>query len=432
MLRLQRTLAMLAILSVVAQPAQADITVWLDFTSDLQDGNGNQGANGQADWIQELNQATASAGVANFSTAERALIESEILSQLNTIYADYRVDFTTTDPGGSFDTIYFGVEPPQNGVLGFAPLDIGNQFTGQLTNVAPESFGFFIESGDARVDQIAEITAGLAGTAAHELGHSVGLLHHHVYSDPGITPATYANTNGLQNQYILATGSTGLTEQGRETLRSFSPFEQVMLDITGGSQAVFAGQDNDSLVLNPVFSDRGENNGADAGATIDTAYSLTSTVGETSGYDIWFAEADLDGSGADIDVFELTVTQPGQFSAHVYSSTLVYGPGAEFDPQIELLNSNGTVVASNDDVRYDGNTYDSGTVRSLDSFLNNITLANTGTYYLRVTGVADTEVGSNYWVVAAHSPEPSSFFLMLLAGTTMVNRRRKRHEAATA
>lgn len=413
--------------------SSAQITVWLDYITDNHDGSGGA-ANGTADWIEELNQATASAGVANFTPTERATIQSNIQSHLETMFADYNVSFTTTNPAGSHDTLYFGVE---SGALGFAPLDIGNQFTDQIANVAPASFGFFIESGDPRSAQISEISLGLAGTAAHELGHAFGLHHYHSYSNAGITPANYAATGGLQNNHIIATGSTGLDEIGRQTIRTFSPFSRLLYDISGGSASVFTGQDNDSLVTGGITSNTSENGtistlGTDAGSTIGTAFTMTLNSGPTSGMDIGFIEADLDSAGnTDVDVYKFTTTSPGSLLAQVFSTGLKYGSDAEFDAMLELLDSTGTLVAdgSNDDVFYSGNTFNGGTFRDFDPFLVNIPLTTAGDYYLRVTSVDGGELGSNYWLVAGFTPipEPSSTFLMaVLSAGFLIKRRRRR------
>ncbi len=241
------SLLTLSIFLLLAMDVRGDLMVHVDFVRDNHNGNGVAGANGIADWIEELDQATTDAGVAAFSPAERAIIQSNIVSHLNTTFAGYTATFSTTVPAVDHDAIYFGLEGAA-GLFGNAPLDIGNLFTGQVTNVVPRSFGTFIEAPDPRANQIDEISLALAGTAAHELGHSLGLLHHHAYSNPGITPANYAATSGLQNNHIMATGSSGLTEVGRERLRTFSPFERVMFDIAGGARSVFGGQDNNSIV----------------------------------------------------------------------------------------------------------------------------------------------------------------------------------------
>ena len=89
--------------------------IWVDFTSDFH--NGNDGAsNGVADWIDELNEATSRAGTNQFSTAERATIESNILNSLNNIYSDYNLNFVTSQPAGVHEVIYFGQDNDNSGV----------------------------------------------------------------------------------------------------------------------------------------------------------------------------------------------------------------------------------------------------------------------------------------------------------------------------
>jgi len=412
------SLISLLLFLLLAVEARSDLMVHVDFVRDNHNGNGVAGANGTADWIEELDQATADAGVATFSAAERSVIQSNIISHLTTTYGGYSVNFTNVLPAVVHDTIYFGLEGVA-GLLGNAPLDIGNLFTGQVTNVVPRSFSTFIETTDPRANMVSEISLALAGTAAHELGHSLGLLHHHAYSNAGITPANYAATGGLQNNHIMATGSTGLTEAGRETLRTFSPFERVMFDISGGARPVFTGQDNDSIVPGGgIVSDRTEDLGADAGGSIATARALSFTTGATSGLEISFVEADLDGLASDIDFYRFNASGAGRLLAHAYSTSLGYASTLEFNTTLQLFNSLGTLLASNDDVMYDGNVFNAGTVRSTDSFLNNIPIPAAGDYFLRVAATGGTGLaGSNYWLVTAFGlaiPEPSCFILTCL------------------
>ena len=94
--------------------------IWVDFTSDFH--NGDDGAaNGVADWIDELNQATGRAGADDFSAAERATIEGNILNSLNNIYADYNLNFVTSQPAGVHEVIYFG-QDNDNPDVGFGSL----------------------------------------------------------------------------------------------------------------------------------------------------------------------------------------------------------------------------------------------------------------------------------------------------------------------
>jgi hypothetical protein len=412
----------------------AALDVFLDFTTDAHDGAGTVGANGVADWQEELVELASSVGMAPFGSAERTQIENEILSQLSTIYAEYEVNLTTTAPtSGDFDTIYMGFDDDSaglgGGVLGFAPVDIGNLFANQITNVIPANFGFILESFEPVAMQIAELATALAGTAAHELGHSLGLLHHHAYSDSGITPATYGSTGGLQNQYVIATGSTGLGEAGREVLRSFSPWERALLDVAGSASPVF-GTDGPPITANPVTVDASEAGipGFDAGGSIATALPLSFEEGATSGFDLAAVIGDLDGSSGDVDTFSLEATAAGTLVAEVFSD-LRFAGGDDFDPFLELLDQSGTVLAANDSVFYSGNTYDSGSERSIDPFLLNIPLASAGTYYLRVSESSSPqltgEAGNAYILLAGVNlvPEPATLPVLLLAAAPLFLRR---------
>ncbi len=394
--------------------------MWVDFTSDFHNG-ANGPSNGIADWIDELNDATGAApGVADFTAAERAIIEANIIAELETIYAGYELEFVTTEPSGEHDVIYMARDNDHPDVSstnrGSAPVDIGNQDTNTYTDrdgnpsgvpkVTTGNFEDDLEAFDSRERQITEISTTLAGTAAHEYGHTLGLLHHYVYSHPDISPANYSNTGGIQNVYILATGNTGLSESEREVTRSLSPFSQVMLDVSGGSDASFF-EENNSIVAGGIVSDRSEDNGLDAGSTILDAYPLAFETGPTSGQEISFIEADLDGSSMDVDMFEFSIPVEATLLAHVFSERLDLG-SAEFDPVLELVDASGNTLLSVDDIGWDDDVYNdlvSPEDDDEDPFLLNLPL-DPGTYFLRVlpatTDVTDTpNPGDNYWLITA-------------------------------
>jgi len=264
------------------------------------------------------------------------------------------------------------------------------------------------------------------------LGHSFGLFHQNVYSAQGISSAS-TTSDGQQNEYLLATGSTGLREPERETLRTLAPFSRVILDIAGGSET-YGGA---ALVDNPVFSDASEVNGGDAGDSLPFAQELLFSLGESSGSEISFIEADLD-SLSDIDVYAFTTAVETTLSAHVFTSQT---PGlASFDSLLELVDASGNVVGVSDDIGWNGDRFgDISNVLDDDagSFLVNLTVGP-GEYYLRVSTAttdsdADVNVGDEYWLVtsldraavAVNVPEPSSALLATLTALGILVRRRR-------
>ncbi|MFK7787928.1 MAG: DVUA0089 family protein [Phycisphaeraceae bacterium] len=401
----------LALTAAIGTSSANALDVWVEFGSAFETG---------------LNAATSSAGVSSFTAGERATIEANILSDLNTIYTGYNLAFSTSDPGGTREQINFGATTTSGGALGVAPLDFGNlsSFGGSSSSSArvfTANFDFFIESFEPRSQQIAEISRGLAGTGAHELLHSLGARHYNAYSDPSITPSTYAATGGVQNNYVIATGSTGLGEVGRETLRTISPWSKVILDVTGGL-TVFGGTPA-SAVTTPIVQ---EFESGDAGATLGTAQALTMTTGETSGAEIGLVFADLDSTTSDVDLYSFTTDGPGSVTAEIWSLSRL---GASFDATLTLFDTDGTtVLLSNDNAGYSGNTFNIASNISNDPFLLNAQLDEAGTYYLEVkaTSPGSESVGDDYFLLVGADvvPEPSSLAFLAMGGLLAARRRR--------
>lgn len=416
--------------------ANAQVSVFVDFTSDIHNGVGGP-PNGIPDWVDELDKLAASVGITPFTPAERTGIETAIMTDLSTIYSGYLITFSTVAPSAPFDTLDFG-KTSSGGftALGIAPRDPANTASMQTCGIAPANFDFILDefSGTMmRSAQLSQISTALAGTGAHELLHSFGPAHHAAYSDPLITPATYGATGGFQNKYIMATGDTGLTETGREVLRSLGPWEKAMLDITGGA-AGFIGGANLPVVSSPIILDVSEEMpGVDAGGTIATAKPMMLAPGATSGMLIGFVAGTPDGPPgpggfmSDTDFWKISLPSAGLLNAEVFSTEIFGSFG--YDTTLELFDFMGTPLAFNDDVKYFGDIFGMGTTSQTDPFLLNIPIAFAGDYFLKLSPKFGFDVGASdgYWLAAGFSPvpEPGSAILVLMAAAVSLIRRRR-------
>lgn len=423
--RYSKIVAVLAA-SIAVQTATADLVINLDF-----------GAN----WTANLADLAADSAIDPFSAAEQATLEAQIAARIDAAYGDYNVSVQQNNSAGATDTINFGaMTTDNNGVLGNAGLDFGN-LSSQTTNVFSHNFEFIINefNGSAnRATQIDQLSAALAGTASHELGHSLGLLHHHAYSADGITPGNYANTGGLQNQHISATGSTGLNEVGRETDRTFSTLENLVLEAAGGFDAGTFGVSGTALAANPLMQVTSDLGGGDVGNTTGTAAALGLTSLAISQTDAAHVAGAL-STDADVDVYSFTATNSGILVADIFSEDRFVD---SFDSRIRLFDTDGvTVLADNTDVFYDGNTFNAGTNRSNDSSLINIAIAAAGDYFLEVSSVGNISGGDGgvYSLLfgvrldSAAVPEPSTNVAigLILAGFWVRSRSQRKKQTVT-
>lgn len=365
-------------------PVHAAVTVFLDFNSS---------------WVTNLNTASAPFNF-TFTSAERAQIEQKILANMEVMYQDFDVDFVTTAPSGDRHRINFGATGST--AFGSAPLDFRNRNPDQTQNMFVANFDDFLESTDTRAEQIEEISRSLSGTAAHELGHSLGLRHHAAYGTPEITPANYSDTGGVQNRHIMATGSTGLNESERETPRTFSTWSNLLLeaalDVTP-----------DPLPLQSEISD--------AGSDFLSAQSLPLTFKPISGLNAALVEGDLFNE-SDVDFYSFTSVQPNAlFTAEIWSDDL-FITSDQFDSLLLLFDTNGQdQIGANVDTFYSGDSFNTGPRREQDSFILNVPLPTPGTYYLSVLSVGNRggPPGGDYnLIMGVTVPEvPASLLLAL-------------------
>ena len=424
------SVALLSILLAANVPSTAHgaLSVFIDFTSDIGNGAGGS-ANGTADWIDNLNVIATASGIALFSPGERTTIETSIKSQLETIYAAYpAVTFSPVLPGGPHERINFGAFDATPGSLGIATgLDFMNLFASTGTEataarVFSNNFAFFVESGDPRATIISELTTALAGTGAHELAHSVGAQHHHSYGDPGITPANYANTGGIQNTHIMATGQTGISEAERETPRTLSQWENLMLESAGGAISGLHGVTGTSLAAT-VLAESDSFTAGDIGGTPAAAKALSLSFLPVSGLNAANTVSTL-STDADVDFYKFTVTGVSRLLADLWSENLYLN---SFDGMLRLYDTDGTtVLASFDNTTYNGNAFNNGTHQGFDPSLLNISLPGAGTYFLEVSSVGNHDASSGgaynlvFGVAAAAIPEAQAWLALSVVSAVVV------------
>jgi hypothetical protein len=380
--------------------AMAAVNVFLDF---------------DAAWSLNLSQAATGAGAAPFDEAERTQIEATIVQQFATELAPFDVTVTTIDPGGLRERVHFGAVTGSTNLLGQSPVNFLNT-SSSTASVYSANFGFILEPAAPRATQIDEISIALSGTGLHELGHSFGMRHHASYGDPRITPANYTDTQSIQNQHLIATGSTGLSEQQREMSRNYSQWSRVLMEAALNLTPT-------PLPLDVEFTD--------AGDTPATAMVLDTTPLSISQTEAAMVYGQL-SEETDVDWFAFEVQNPMQLTAEIYSQGLFAFPD-DFDSQLRLYSPDGmSILGANDNVLYDGDLFDASVMHESDSFLLNVLLPTAGTYFIEVSSngpQSDPSGGGIYELIFAASevvPEPVHSAVWLGMALWMVRRKKRK------
>ncbi|MEM9940747.1 MAG: hypothetical protein AAF939_04085 [Planctomycetota bacterium] len=363
-----------------------------------------------------LSELASSAGVDNFSAAEVTSIRAGIKTNLETMFSQFDgISFTESDPGGARPELLFGLE---GGGLGVADhIDFLNVAIQDTARVFTAQFGFVVDEfsgGNNRSDQLSQLTAALSGTAAHELGHNLGLRHHDAHGDLTYE-GTPVNTNGVEDTRIMATGSTGLSEAGREVIRDFSVNSLVKLAYA--NQTLLSG--------NPQAA----NEVGDAGDTIADAQVVdfeTIPVANRFG-EVIIGSID---SNNDVDLYEVQLAANSVFTIDVNNDVIATTFFRNFDNEIALLDDQGNVLYSSTDTFYSTTQFGAGDGRDFDGVLYNVNIFDQGTYYVRINSQGGSSFG-DYRVLmhsnllAATIPEPSSALFCLSALSCILGRRRR-------
>ncbi len=417
--RMRKTyLALVVMLTLSAAPAQAAIFTWLDY----------------ADFQPRLDQLANSAGVTPFSAAETAELSSRLQQGLETIYSPFDITFTTTQPAAPYETIRFGATGAF-GLLGEADrIDYRNDAHTDVAQVFTANFGFILDEftgSTNRSEQLRQIAQALTGTAAHEFGHNLGLMHEDSYGEVAYSGiAGVASTGGQQNQYLMASSQTGLTELQRETERTLNARALVKLEYAAGLL---------SATPESVVEQTTSHN------TLATAQPVAFTPMTVTELEA----ANIIGNlalGNEIDWYLFEALADTLLSADVISEEIFFD---SVDTIISLYGIDGTtLLAKNDDTRFDAALFGVGPLETRDSAFFNVLLPATGTYFLKVESYAGTVGDYELLLTAAvpesiddggggegggdnlvHSPEPSSTLLTAALGLTAILagiRRRRR------
>ena len=233
----------------------------------------------------------------------------------------------------------------------------------QVAEIFPQSFDDIVDEwagsiADSRPAMIMELGIALAGTAAHELGHTFGLSHWDSYGLPSVGPAGFGammgeyiifDTMGFQNGSIMATGKTGISELEREMMRDLSRYSKAKLEIATDSSVT-----PEPLTMMP-FSHTDEV--ATPHTTMMDAQPLVGTSLPISGLSVVNVHAaslgDLMGTGTDTDYYEFTTEGPmkGLVTVEVLS-TEVYADAVE--TTLKILDDMGMELFASDDFSFGG------------------------------------------------------------------------------
>ncbi len=381
-----------------------------------------------------LDEATTAAGVAAFSVAETDQIKANILNRLDTAFSGFDINFNEAagivavtsavragDEGLRFSLTSSTVSGPDSPIPGLPLLgtsaqgiDFLNRNTG-ASDVFTANFSSLLDVGDARADQIAEISAGLSSTAAHELGHGLGLQHRDSF---GIASLQATNSQGGyqsalgQRVHYLANTFTGRTEEFRESASTFSDLSKVKLQFAQG------------LTANPIAVTPESGNQmtiADAqpiglsALSTGLEYDQTAVVeGTFAGLAEYFS---IDLQAGDTVLLELLS------EAHLTNS---------FDSVLRLFDTDGsTLLFENDNVQFniDGVNLGSTIEDTTDSLLWNLPITQSGRYFIELDSAVAGDQGDYHLLVAVNQaaavPEPGGMLVLIAASTALAIRRRR-------
>ncbi len=327
-----------------------------------------------------------------YTTAERDAIQAQMTAD----YAAFSYTFTQVPPtSGAYTTIFFN-DPALTGLEGGTATSIDwldQDITGSTTLTAA---GLEVTPPDTASVNVANLL-GQAGEpaatsadfialsvtiAAHELGHLSGLEHGDSYGPIGSGIYVGVNPDLYRPAYL---GPTDADETIRHIMASGASVNATLFDAIDGPffgerEAIklaygedgtptdeqtaphFAMADAQPLTLQPLVVPDTDLEGQNADQIFDvTAADVVGDLG-------------LDASGNSLTDYYSFTAQAGTLINLQVMSVVLDRPQGAFDTTMTVYDSNGNVVAFDDD-----------SFQDTDSTIIDLTLPATGTYYVEVT-----------------------------------------------
>jgi hypothetical protein len=337
-------------------------------------------------------------------------LESLIVSKLQTMYAGYNINFTTTLPSGTFNRVEIGDSAHFNpSYLGDADeFDFRNKTHNNFVTATKNAIlaaPFFPSNVDGYANR-------LATNAALQVGRSLGVNYSDVVSTYVTGGATAVQANEIMTAHPLV---NGVNEYQPKT---FGAYSRKKLDIatqgvnvqTEGGAATFI----TPTAADPVRS-------GDAGSTMATAAQLSF---DANGNDVVLGHLQNDA-----DVFKFTVNGPTLINAEMFSYAMHLGNGIDriSDPvnaRLQVLDAGGNVLTFeqyNANTSFDGSGLPSnGSDRMVFKFL----LPAAGTFGVNVSTLVDGDTVGDYELLVS-VPAPGT--VVLLTGGIIVMAAHGRH-----
>ncbi len=385
-----RFLTLVTLTVALATVASAD-NVFVDF-------------NGSDVRLQTAWDSFNNSGAQDLTSDELASIKTGVVSRLQTAFNGFNINFSTSNPGGNFARLRFDLTAGV-GNYGLADaIDWRNPVKNDTARVYTANFGDFLSNSFNRTQNLAFLTDSLARISAHELGHNYGLQHYDSFGYATNTVNGGYDSGSVQTNHIMNTFAGGQTEVNTRQMGTFNELEKMKLEFADGIAPTLGTTVNEAA---------GDNNSlANAQFVQGTLLPVTQRYAvNVKGF--------IDGG--DQDFFRFSALQGDRITANIFSNTIV---GDTVDTFIDLLDSNGNVLFSNDDISFSTTALMGSGLYSFDSLILNYTVAQSADYYVKVRGFGSTSIGDYQLLIAGAVPEPATLGLVALAGLAALRRRK--------